>query len=238
MQLGAAFHYLIHQHALGIPVEILDKTADQDVLCRWWKAYRDTPPSNLPTTFYRTEVRLSMPLGSLLDSGPPTPRRTYRLTARYDLLAIEPGQRAVIVDWKTGAKRPKRKWLAERWQTLVYRYVLVHAGAHLNGNAPIQPEQIEMIYWFADFPAQPERFRYDTEQNTATEHALAQLISKIELQSEREWPLTNDERHCRYCVYRTLCDRTGDQEGDTGEESEDDPFDFDLDLEQIAEIAF
>jgi hypothetical protein len=34
------------------------------------------------------------------------------LLAKYDLIAVEPGQRAVIVDWKTAERRPKRERLS------------------------------------------------------------------------------------------------------------------------------
>ena len=69
------------------------------------------------------ELTLSVPLGD------------HRLIAKFDLLAIEPGGRAVIVDWKTGQRRQGQSWLAGRLQTRVYRYVLAQAGAHLNDGA-------------------------------------------------------------------------------------------------------
>jgi len=238
MQQGAAFHYLVHQHALGIPVDVLDPIADQDTLRHWWRAYLNAPPNNLPSTVYRTEVQLAMPIGILFTDRLFDPDHPYRLAARYDLLAIDPGRHAVIVDWKTGTKRPKRIWLESRWQTLVYRYVLAYAGTHLNNNVPIHPEQIEMVYWFADFPAQPERLEYDTEQHKAAAQALTELITEIETREGAEWPLADDERKCKYCTYRTLCGRQSSQAEETPEELEIDPFDFELDLEQIAEIAF
>lgn len=241
LQQGAAFHYLVHQHALGIPNELLDPIAGQDtILRRWWQAYLHTPPRNLPSTLYRTELRLSMPLSTLSSHHHPAFNHNYQLTARYDLLAIAPGQRAVIVDWKTGTNRPKRIWLEKQWQTLIYRYVLVYAGTHLNNHVPFQPEQIEMVYWFADFPAQSEHFGYTTEQHNATAQALAKVTAEIEARQEPEWPLTNDERQCRYCTFRALCNRyeSQSQGGQVPEEPETDSFDFELELEQIAEIVF
>ena len=233
MQRGAEFHDLIHQHTLGLPVEVLSAiasartSAGQNDLRRWWDAYLTAPPPDLPTTLRQAEVRLS------------TPFRAYHLFARYDLLAIDPEKKAVIVDWKTGQTRPKRAWLAERWQTLVYRYVLVEAGTQLNGGVPIVPGQIEMIYWFANFPGQIERFSYDDDEHTTTENVLRALIAEIAAQDRETWPLTDEIRRCQYCAYRTLCDREKISEGERIEgEAETEPFDFDLDLEQIAEIEF
>jgi CRISPR/Cas system-associated exonuclease Cas4 (RecB family) len=164
----------------------------------------------------------------------------YRLTARYDLLAIEPRERAVIVDWKTSKIRSRRIQLEKRWQTRLYRYVLAKAGAQLNNGKPFEPKQIELIYWFANYPAQVERFPYDAAQYKATGQVLAVTIAEIAARAQERWTLTEDVKRCRYCTYRTLCGRekvkVEEQENDT--EEQQDPFDLDLDLEQIAEIEF
>jgi hypothetical protein len=227
-QQGAAFHQLVHQHTLGIPVDLLSKRAQEGALAQWWQAYLNAPPPGLPKALRQSELRLSTSLGR------------YRLAARYDLLAIQPGEKAVIVDWKTSSKRPLRAWLAARWQTLVYPYVLLEAGAHLNGGGTLAPEQIELIYWFAEFPGQVERFPYDGERHAAEGEALAHVIAEIEAREQETWSLTEDLRRCRYCTYPTLCERKVlEAETDEAEpELEVEPFDFDLDLEQIAEIEF
>lgn len=225
---GAHFHRLVHQHTVGIPEPELRATIQHPDLDRWWQAYLSTPPANLPTAARRSEVRLSMQLAGC------------RLVARYDLLAIEPGQRAVIVDWKTSQRRSTRAWLENRWQTQVYPYVLVKAGAYLNGGQPFAPEQVELVYWFAEFPQQVERFSYDAAQHRAVGEALEQLVAQMATHQGPEWPLTEDLAHCRYCTYRTLCDR--EKVAAEGEEPAEatgaDLFDLDLDLEQIAEIEF
>ncbi len=84
---------------------------------------------------------------------------------QYDLLAVEPGERLVVVDWKAVLKRPSRANLARRLQTRVYRYLAVEGGAAFNGGQPPEPEQVEMIYWFAEFGGAVERFPYDADQH-------------------------------------------------------------------------
>ncbi|MBU0705003.1 MAG: PD-(D/E)XK nuclease family protein [Chloroflexi bacterium] len=141
LQQGATFHQMAHQHVLGIPEEQLSRAATDADLRRWWHNYLTRGPGDLPASRY-PEILLSAPLGD------------YRLVAKYDLVAVDPsamlragaGQRAVILDWKTSHKRPQRRWLAERLQTKVYPYLLVLAGAHLNGGQPLAPEQVEMVY--------------------------------------------------------------------------------------------
>lgn len=224
---GARFHRMIHQHLAGIPAAALAPLAQDEPLRRWWAAWQQHGLAGLPDQHY-PEITLTMPLGA------------YRLMARYDLIAIEPGERAVIVDWKTSENRPQRDRLAERLQTVVYRAVLALAGAHLNGDQPIPPEQIEMVYWFTDHPA--ERFGYSADQLQADLDWLAGLVAEIEQRDV--FDLTADERRCKFCNYRSLCDRgerAGDfREAEVGAEggNETDGAGFVIDLDQIAEIEF
>jgi hypothetical protein len=228
LQQGAAFHRLIHQHLLGLPPERLSSTVTDDDLRRWWGNYLASGLMDLPDVRY-PEVLLSTPL------------HDYRLVAKYDLVAVDAGRQATIVDWKTSRKRSRREWLTGRLQTRIYPYVLVRAGHHLNDGQPFEPEQVEMIYWFANFPNEPERFAYDAAQLNADEVYLTSLIEKIENLGDHEWPLTIEEQHCHYCPYRSLCQR-GVKAGPFDEIEEmpepDDDFDISLDLEQIAEIEY
>jgi len=134
------------------------------------------------------------------DDEPPPPE--YRLMAKYDLLAIEPGGRAVIIDWKTTAPQ-SREALERRWQTMVYRWVLAQAGQDLNGGQPIPPERIEMIYWYTS--GTPVTLRYDAATFERDGLAIRGLIEQIN--QTNTFPLTIDERRCRFCTYRSLCDR-------------------------------
>jgi CRISPR/Cas system-associated exonuclease Cas4 (RecB family) len=228
MQMGQAFHRLVHQHVLGIPTDVLSQAAADPDLARWWHNYLTSPPPDLPTALRRAEVVLSTPLGD------------HRLVAKYDLIAITPGERAVIVDWKTSRRRPTRSTLEHRLQTRLYRYLLVEAGTPLNERRPISPEQVEMIYWFSEFPTQPEHFPYDSVQFTADGDYLSNLIAEIGHRDEAVWPLTSDERRCRFCCYRSLCecDVSAGALDELNEEQTTPTIDLDFDLEQIAEIAF
>ena len=247
---GEAFHRLIHQHQVGLPTERLTAQAEADVedevkaeveespdLAKWWRNYLACPPENLPPLRY-PEVTLSAPVGS------------HRLLAKFDLVAIEPGRRAVIVDWKTSARRPTGAWLTARLQTRVYRYVLVRAGAHLNAGATLAPEQVEMIYWFAEFPDQPERLPYNRTQHEADGRYLASLMTDLALASDGaspgdDFPLTEDATRCRFCPYRSLCGRgveAGDMHANEGEAGDSEQAAADwtagFDFEQVAEVAF
>lgn len=228
MRQGALFHRMVHQHISGVPAEVLSKSAMDEAVRGWWDSYLRSGLTGLPERRY-PEISLSAPLGK------------YRLVAKYDLIAVEPGQRAVIVDWKTAERRPKRERLLNAMQTVVYRYVLVQAGAHLNGGKPLQPEQIAMVYWFAAHPDQPEHLPYDTAKYQSDSETLAALVAEIDARGEDSFELTPDESRCRFCTYRSLC-RRGTRAGDfllaemelEGERE----LLLDFDFDQIAEIEF
>jgi hypothetical protein len=105
----------------------------------------------------------------------------------------------------------------------------------------LQPEQVSMVYWFANFPSDPERFAYDTAQYEADGVYLTSLIEEIKHLEEGDFPLTSQRRRCRHCPYRSLCQR-GVKAGPF-DEAEDEPelredLDFELDFEQIPEIEY
>jgi CRISPR/Cas system-associated exonuclease Cas4 (RecB family) len=226
MQRGADFHRLAHQHALGLDPLRLAATIDDETLARWWQTYLARPPAGLPEAFRRAEVVVTAPLAG------------YRLLAKFDLLAVEPGEQMVIVDWKTSLKRPSRTTLARRLQTRVYRCLAVDAGAEFNGGLGPQPEHVDMVYWFANDGGATERFPYDAPQYAADRYYLAGLIAEIAARDEEIWPLTPDVRQCRFCNYRSLCER-GAKPGFLGDLEEDlDPGQVQIDLEQVIEIEF
>lgn len=228
-ELGRRFHRLIEQHMAGLPLETLTASIGDADLARWWRNYLNTPPADvLSLPVRRAEAVLSTPIAG------------HRLVARYDLLALDPGRRAVIVDWKTERKRPTRAQLMERMQTRVYRYVLVEAGQtfnHPNRAAP-EPDQVEMIYWFAEFPAEPEILAYDATQHAADSQYLADLIAEIARRTETAFPLTANARYCRLCVYRSLCDRGATAETLPAAEVEPDGDSLTFDWAEIEEIAY
>ena len=194
-QEGQLFHRLVQQHFLGMPAEKLSDLANTPNLQRWWNnfvTWQKSPAGPSKVSSVRPELTLSMPIGE------------HRLLAKYDLLVVDP-QGAKIYDWKTYAKRPRDEWLSARWQTRVYRSLLTRAGAHLNHNQEFDPEQIEMIYWFSDFPSEPAVFKYDPKQYKRDTASILKVVEEIS--SAREFPLTPEEKTCRFCGYRSYCNR-------------------------------
>src|SRR5687767_12422795 len=236
-QEGEYFHRLVQQHLIGIPAEQIAKFANTPNLQRWWENFQNSKDltglraaptkqseGGRKTSSLYPEATLSAPLGR------------YRLLAKYDLIAVQDGN-AVIYDWKTYRKRPRNEWLSARMQTRVYRALLVQAGAHLNNGKPFEPEQIEMVYWFADFPDDPARLPYSSAQFQRDWDTLLKLSEEVA--SATSYPLTEDRQKCLFCTYRSYCER-GVRAGDMEQAEADMEAEelFDVNFEQIGEIAF
>lgn len=231
---GSRFHTLAEQYFNGLPPALITRqiSTDDAALSGWWDAFLASGAANLPERHW-PEISLSAELAS------------WRLLAKMDLVAVDP-DRLLIVDWKTSTNRPKQASLMLRWQTRLYRYLAVRAGAMLSGTE-VTPEGVTMRYWFTEHPSEPFELPYSTAQYEEDEKALTIILTDISSrESIDDFPLTPFEDRCRFCNYRSLCVR-GVKAGDTEafenqsdlETLPDDAvsggtFDFD----QVAEVEF
>src|SRR5689334_910809 len=85
---GQQFHRIVQQSLIGLPAEKLTRMANTPDLSRWWNNFLTQGPSREGFDLY-TEAVLSAPVGA------------HRLVAKYDLVAVRPGEQAIIFDWKT-----------------------------------------------------------------------------------------------------------------------------------------
>ena len=247
MRLGERFHRLVQRSEEGIdPARVAEGLVAP--LAAWFGAYQQHRPATLPTDFLIAEHVLAIPFTP--SPAPPLALSpTFRLAAKYDLLAGAADGRTVIVDWKTARRRADPATLRQRLQTIVYPYVLVEASAGLPWG-PVRPEQVEMLYWFTATPGQPISFRYDAAQHEANGHRLHQLLAELlATRGEADFPKVADteanRRHlCAYCVYRSRCNR-GEAAGDL--DALDDPETFfavdvekalEFSLDDVEELAF
>lgn len=190
-QLGEQFHQLVHQHQLGVPLAALARQAQAEPLATWWRNYLEHAPPLAGQVW--SEVTLHCDFAG------------YRLLAKFDRLMWD-GHRARIVDWKTTPHLTPRSTLQRRLQTRIYPLVLAQAGPAWLG-APLPPEAIEMVYWFPAFPAQAVSFPYSAAQNADNHAHLHALLARLHA-ADPQWDLrTENEQHCRFCVYRSLCER-------------------------------
>ena len=228
---GARFHRLVQQYLLGISESRLDEIAEADPnpeIVGWWENFLQFVPPILKGQRY-VETSLS------------TPMLNHRLLAKYDLILVADKSQLVIFDWKTSSKRPKKEWLLNRVQTRLYRYILAQAGGSLLISDTVNPEQVTMNYWFAAHPEVPVTLTYDQKAYEEDQTYLENCINEILDRKEENFFRTKDLKKCRYCVYRSHCDRgvrAGDLESFEGFEMNEEDFELDLNFDQIQEIEF
>ena len=64
-----------------------------------------------------------------------------------------------------------------------------------------------MVYWFTAIPDDPERFTYSPALYKKAEKSLLALVKEIDGLKAENFEKTPDEKTCRFCVYRSLCER-------------------------------
>jgi len=195
-QRGRLFHHWVQQDVLGLDVEPAVRDSGDALLQKWWRSFRTQPPSGVPEGRIFSEVKLSTPVGR------------YRLLAKFDRVVLGMDGRAVIVDWKTGRKRPEQSQHAGSWQTLVYRHVLVEAGRALDPDRAILPDRVSLVYWHAQYPDLLLPIAYSRAAHEEAGRTLAAAVAEIaSLEGEKGFLKTQDLEPCRRCEYRTYCER-------------------------------
>jgi len=191
---GTLLHRMIQQHLLGFPEGLITAYSWDEPLATWWQRYRSFPPPDLP----RQKIP-EFETSTWVDG--------FHLVGKFDLLAFDPVRKFVIVDWKTDRRPPSFAQAAERLQTRIYPFLLVESGGFLNNEMPIDPRQVEMLYWYAEAPTELQRFKYTEDQHEANRAYLISLIDEIQQETSKIFPLTEDVSKCAFCSFRSLCAR-------------------------------
>jgi predicted RecB family nuclease len=194
IELGSQFHLLCQQYFSGVPKADLVQTIEDPVKQFWWGNFEKLcfDPS---VPVIQSEKYLLVPIGN------------HRLAAKIDLLVSTDNKSFMIYDWKTSKNLPKFDYLAKRMQTKVYPLVLYTFLRTLNKHIAISPEDIQMIYWYPEFPDFALKFPYTQTRYEAESKELFTLIQDI-LEGKEEWfVMTSDLKHCNYCRYQSYCNR-------------------------------
>ncbi len=220
MELGQQFHRLVQQQFSGVDRSLLSASIESHELSAWWQEFTalDLPASPGEKIAEKT---ISIPFNG------------YRLTAKYDLLIIIPGQKYMIYDWKTSAHLPKATNMLGRLQSIVYPFVLRNSIADANKAVDVM-EEIEMVYWFPAHPVRPISFLYSNDRFRQDGDLLTGMVNAIKENDEDWFSRTSEQSRCRYCSYRSHC-RRGINAGVIDPASEDllDESAFDLDFDAL-----
>ena len=227
IQQGIAFHQMVQQHLSAVPFDNISASAADPDLDFWWKNFQRILPTQKYSGDTYPEYRLSIPfLG-------------FRLVAQYDLIILDHSGDAVIFDWKTSRVHPKPKKVLNKVQSRLYPFLLVEAGLQ---SAHILPEQIKMIYWYPNFPAQPDEISYAPTQYQKDKQFIQETVENILGTSHGMFELTPDIQRCSFCNFRSLCNR-GEKAGNINALEDEDfttgpDHPLDLDFNSIPEISF
>jgi len=230
-QTGARFHRLIQQYLLGVPESRLAEMAEADPnpeVVNWWEDFLKVVPPLL-----EGDRSIEITLGANAFGK--------HLLAKYDLILAKQDGSLSIFDWKTSRVRAKKNWLLDRIQTRLYRWMLLQTGAALTGRVTIQPNQVTMHYWFTASPEEPVTLPYNLDDCEKDHTYFKSLLEEIQAKAEGDFSHTEDTRRCKYCVYRSHCDRgieAGDLDSFEGFDEEAVESAFDIDFDEIEEIEF
>ncbi|MFZ3070740.1 MAG: PD-(D/E)XK nuclease family protein [Anaerolineaceae bacterium] len=190
---GTRFHQLIHQYYLGIDPVLLLQVAKNDPDLRlsiWFNTFITSIGKNLKGTLF-PESSLTIRIND------------QQLIAKYDLL-VQLDNSFTIYDWKTSRKRPANVWLAKQLQSHIFPLVLLE---HVQQNLAQTTPDIRMIYWEVSEPDTPYIITYSSEQSQSDKQMVSSLMDQILNTKASDFIRTSDIKHCRYCQYRSHCDR-------------------------------
>ena len=217
-KMAGLFHEMVQRDILGVAIQ-RPGAVQPPGIARWWQNFQTYQPAQMEGRRF-AEKTLVGEIGR------------HTLVATYDLIVITPDDKAIIFDWKTWKKRHGRDWIDQRLQTRVYPYLLAQVSQSLGPGLQLVPENISMQYWFAEFPDNPETIAYSDAAYEEDHRYLEALVNEVVTTGQSDYLLTEDEKKCTFCPYRSYCDR-GDVAGSL---DEDIPDDTDLAIELLGDL--
>jgi PD-(D/E)XK nuclease superfamily len=192
MQRGSDFHRLMHQQALGMPVEPF-LTANPELGATIAALQKAAPHlfQEEPGTYRESEQVRTIAIGD------------YLFTAIYDLVIL--GEKAQIIDWKTHGQPRQPERLKQDWQTRLYLYLLAETSDY-------KPVDISFTYWFVQSqPPQSSTFPYSPALHRQTAADLENLLTKASqwlTAYPAPFPMVGPEsKLCETCHFAARCNR-------------------------------
>jgi CRISPR/Cas system-associated exonuclease Cas4 (RecB family) len=202
---GRQFHFLAHQLFAGVPQSSIKNAITDATLREWFDRFvifydQQSWKQNL------SELQITSHLNH------------HRLIAVYDLIVETNDGKIAIYDWKTSLHPPKKEFLKSKMQSLIYPFILFENMQSLfPSSANSDLSVISMTYWYPAFPETLISFEYDLETHQHNRDLLQNLLEEIhERMQTMQFHKTDNLRMCKYCQYRSLCDR-GISAGTTNE---------------------
>jgi len=194
MELGSRFHYILFQYFIGLDPAVLENTIQDVILAEWWQNFLTWVSNEKLTGKQYPEHSLYADIAG------------HKVAAKFDLIIHHDNGSMSITDWKTSRKRPPDSFLQSRVQSCLYPLVLSLSGMDLKADRqPVAPENVEMLYWFANYPYDPLVIQYDQAKFERDLTYITDLILEISSIEPGGFALVEDQKTCRFCSYRSLC---------------------------------
>lgn len=190
---GEDFHLLIRQLLMGFPRSSLLVPADSENLSGWLDVFQREDPIGKPDMIF-PEREVTVNYADVLWLG------------KFDALAVYDGE-IRIFDWKTSGRKPDAAHYLSSPQTRLYRFLAKTCAARLLGASQhgIPAENIEMVYWFPEYPEETIRLPYSEDEYARDMTWLRTLAREMCAVNEADFPRTEKTRRCEFCDYRTYC---------------------------------
>lgn len=193
---GNRFHYILNQYFSGLPIELVRNMDEDEKVLSWFDYFLTyINDFNFKATF--SEFTLT---SKLADKS---------LVAIYDLIAVNSDGTMLIFDWKTSSRAPRESILKSKIQSKLYPFILLENSKEFFGSKGSKPiEKTKMIYWFPEHPKNIIEFEYGENEHHETRVCLSGLIAEIiNKPPNTDYPKTDNDFLCKFCQYRSLCDR-------------------------------
>jgi hypothetical protein len=226
---GKTFHRIIYQHLCGIPADKLTPFIKGNTLSRWWHSFTTHQSHFLVGGQKMPEFKVVVPFEGFI------------LTGQFDLLVRMPDNRMVIYDWKTTSVMPNILSMRRQIQSRLYPLLISIIGQEDMSKYSCIPDQINMVYWFPDYPESSININYSNYQFQEDRAFFKSLLNEIIVTKPGNYLMTPDERRCLYCQYRSLCNR-GETSGDWKLDEESTHLglesSIEIDLDHVMEIEY
>jgi RecB family exonuclease len=227
LQLGNQFHQLAQRYLNGIPEKVLGDSITDSDLAEWFQNFLAFYASlELAQTYTEFPVHFFI--------------KGFEVKAVFDLLAVDRDGILNIFDWKTSLRLPRKDSLTSRMQTILYPLAVVEACADMIPDFKLTPGAVRMTYLYVAHKNQNVfQFDYSADQYDVGKGNIEGLIAEIKDKEPGSFACTSNKRLCKYCVYRSLCERgTSAGEFENFEEEDLEDLIARVDFDAQDEIAF
>ena len=195
MAMGSEFHHLTHQFLEGLPAALLCQFITNVQVLEWFDHFTAFIPQFTKGAYFSEHTSYAS-------------IENFKTIAVFDFIAYSEEDKIIIIDWKTITKEPNQLFYQDQIQTKLYPVVAFDSLPYIFNIGPkISPSKLSLLYWFPAFPKKSFAFHLTLETYNESKRFLGSLMQEIAETPLGEFQRTDNLNRCRYCQYRSLCER-------------------------------